>query len=193
VFWILNFIITIDSWRFSCGKIIVKLGCKIAPHSTQKYKYKNQRKVTIRSFLINIITINRIPVMAPILAPLLGLLFYGGISPSKIGLIAPYWEPVQALSKARVFLLGWKNFRLVCIALTDGGISPHVIDYGRGTFFNAHQRCRIIPGTCIMAKSVARLKIISIIFSNSTGLPWVSKQMFYQSKLIQPWAERESN
>jgi hypothetical protein len=35
-----------------------------------------------------------------------GSFFYGGISPSKIGLIAPYWEPVQALSKARVFLSG---------------------------------------------------------------------------------------
>jgi hypothetical protein len=35
-----------------------------------------------------------------------GSFFYGGISPSKIGLIVPYWEPVQALSKARVFLLG---------------------------------------------------------------------------------------
>jgi hypothetical protein len=48
----------------------------------------------------------RIPVMAPILAPLLGVLFYGVVSPSKIGLIAPYWEAVQALSKARVFLPG---------------------------------------------------------------------------------------
>jgi hypothetical protein len=32
--------------------------------------------------------------------------------------------------------------------------------YGRPTFFNAHLRCRIEPGTCIMARSVARLKNI---------------------------------
>jgi hypothetical protein len=35
-----------------------------------------------------------------------GVLFYGGVSPSKIGIIAPYYNTVQALSKARVFLLG---------------------------------------------------------------------------------------
>jgi hypothetical protein len=33
-----------------------------------------------------------------------GVLFYGGVSPSKISLIAPYLDTVQALSKARVFL-----------------------------------------------------------------------------------------
>jgi hypothetical protein len=32
--------------------------------------------------------------------------------------------------------------------------------YGRGAFFNAHQRCRIEPGMCIIARSVARLKNI---------------------------------
>jgi hypothetical protein len=34
-------------------------------------------------------TFNRIPVMAPILAPIFGVLFYRGVSPSKIGLSAP--------------------------------------------------------------------------------------------------------
>jgi hypothetical protein len=34
----------------------------------------------------------------------LGSFFYGGISPSKIGLIAPYLEQTQLHSKARVFL-----------------------------------------------------------------------------------------
>jgi hypothetical protein len=34
----------------------------------------------------------------------LGSFFYGGISPSKIGLIAPYLERTQLCSKARVFL-----------------------------------------------------------------------------------------
>jgi hypothetical protein len=32
-------------------------------------------------------------------------------------------------------------------------------NYGKATFFNAHLRCRIEPGTCIMARSVPRLKI----------------------------------
>jgi hypothetical protein len=34
----------------------------------------------------------------------LGYFYYGGISPSKIGLIAPYLERMQLRSTARVFL-----------------------------------------------------------------------------------------
>jgi hypothetical protein len=39
---------------------------------------------------------------------------------------------------------------------------PH---YGRAIFFNAHQRCRFEPGTCIMARSVARLKLFIFIYT----------------------------
>jgi hypothetical protein len=39
---------------------------------------------------VSVIALNRIPVMAPILAPILGVKFFGGISPSKIGHIAPF-------------------------------------------------------------------------------------------------------
>jgi hypothetical protein len=48
---------------------------------------------------------NRIPVMAPILAPILGVYFFRGISPSKIGHIAPFLATIQRLSKTRAFLL----------------------------------------------------------------------------------------
>jgi hypothetical protein len=47
---------------------------------------------------------NSFQAMLPYMGAKKGVLFYGGVSPSKIGLIAPY--TVQALSKARVFLLG---------------------------------------------------------------------------------------
>jgi hypothetical protein len=50
--------------------------------------------------------INRIPVMAPILAPLLGVHFFpGGIFPSKMGPFAPFLATIQRLSKTRAFLL----------------------------------------------------------------------------------------
>jgi hypothetical protein len=42
--------------------------------------------------------------MVPLTAPLLGVLFYGGISPSKIGPITPSLEQAQLHSRARVFL-----------------------------------------------------------------------------------------
>jgi uncharacterized protein YsxB (DUF464 family) len=50
--------------------------------------------------------INRIPVIAPILAPILGIHFWGSISPSKMGLFAPFSATIQALSRARAFLSG---------------------------------------------------------------------------------------
>jgi riboflavin transporter FmnP len=43
--------------------------------------------------------------MAPILAPILGVYFFGGISPSKIGHIAPFLATIQRLSKTRAFFL----------------------------------------------------------------------------------------
>jgi hypothetical protein len=38
---------------------------------------------------IDIVHVNRIPVMVPLSAPIFGVIFLGGISPSKIGPIAP--------------------------------------------------------------------------------------------------------
>jgi hypothetical protein len=43
--------------------------------------------------------------MAVILRPTFGGIFFRGISPSKIGHIAPFLAMIQRLSKARVFLL----------------------------------------------------------------------------------------
>jgi hypothetical protein len=57
----------------------------------KKSRYKNYSEFFELPGLTGLrLSLNRIPVMAPILAPLLGFLFNGGISPSKIGLIAPY-------------------------------------------------------------------------------------------------------
>jgi hypothetical protein len=50
------------------------------------------------------IYLNRIPVMAPISAPIFGVHFLGGVSPSKMGRFAPFLATIQALSKTRVFL-----------------------------------------------------------------------------------------
>jgi hypothetical protein len=48
--------------------------------------------------------INRIPVMAPISAPVLGGHFLGGVYPSKMGRFAPFLATIQAISKTCVFL-----------------------------------------------------------------------------------------
>jgi hypothetical protein len=51
----------------------------------------------------------------------------------------------------------------MCTTVTDCAKRRTIPNYGRATRFNAHKRCRIEPGTCIMAISVPRLKIF--IFS----------------------------
>jgi hypothetical protein len=53
--------------------------------------------------------VNSFHAMAVILRPTFGVLFFGGISPSKIGHIAPLSATIQALSKTRVFLLSKKR------------------------------------------------------------------------------------
>jgi hypothetical protein len=71
--------------------------------------------------------INRISVMMPLTAPLLGVYFFGGISPSKIGHIAPFLDRIQALSKARFFLLVKKKRRLLCMGRTSTAYKPFAL------------------------------------------------------------------
>jgi hypothetical protein len=62
---------------------------------------------------------------APIAAYKKGVIFLGGISPSKIGHNAPYLDTIQALSKARVFVLLSENERkLLCMGHTSTANKP---------------------------------------------------------------------
>jgi hypothetical protein len=85
--------------------------------------------------------------MAPILAPLLGVLFLRGHISLKNWTYCP------------VLRVRATPFKSDLYRITDSGMSLYLPPYGRGCFFNAHQKCRIEPGLCIMARSVPRLKI----------------------------------
>jgi hypothetical protein len=50
--------------------------------------------------------------------------FLWGLSPSKIGRIAPYLDTIQALSKARVFLLSGNEQKLLCMGHTSTANKP---------------------------------------------------------------------
>jgi hypothetical protein len=52
-----------------------------------------------------------------------------------------------------------------CMGRTYSVKRRTIPNYGRATLFNAHQRCRIEPGACIMARSVPRLKIFTFIYT----------------------------
>jgi hypothetical protein len=56
--------------------------------------------------------------------PSFGGIFFGGISPSKIGHVAPFLATIQALSKTRVFLLSKKKRRLLCMGRTFTANKP---------------------------------------------------------------------
>jgi hypothetical protein len=59
--------------------------------------------------------------MAPISAPILGYVFFGGIFPSKMGRFAPFLATIQALSKAHVFLYTQNERKLLCMGRTFTG------------------------------------------------------------------------
>jgi hypothetical protein len=59
-----------------------------------------------------------------------GSFFYRGVSPSKIGLRAPYLDTMRLRSRARVFLSRYFMSWVLCIAITDSGIRSYLLKYG---------------------------------------------------------------
>jgi hypothetical protein len=59
---------------------------------------------------------------------------------------------------------------MLCMGRTYVVKRRTIPNWGRGTFLNARQRCRIEPGTCIMARSVPRLKNIYFQILKHNGL-----------------------
>jgi hypothetical protein len=61
-------------------------------------------------YLVQIVKIfNRIPVMAPISAPILGGHLFWGVSPSKMGRFSPFLATIQAILKTCVFLFNKRS------------------------------------------------------------------------------------
>jgi hypothetical protein len=73
--------------------------------------------------------INSFHAMAVNKRPSFGGIFFGGISPSKIGHIAPFVATIQALSKTRVFLVGKQKQRLLCMGRTFTANKPLPLIY----------------------------------------------------------------
>jgi hypothetical protein len=56
--------------------------------------------------------------MAPILAPIFRVFFWGSIFPSKMGPFAPFSATIQALSRTRAFLPSENERKLLCMGRT---------------------------------------------------------------------------
>jgi hypothetical protein len=108
--------------------------------------------------------------MAPILAPLFGVHFLRGCFSLKNWTYCPVLRVRATPFKSTCLLIRLKEAKIDLYRITDSGMSPYLPPYGRACFFNAHQRCRIEPGSCIMVRSVPRLKHISIQILKHNGL-----------------------
>jgi hypothetical protein len=62
--------------------------------------------------------------MAPLTGPKKGSFFKGGISPSKMGRIAPFLATIQALSSTRVFSLSENERKLLYMDRTSTANKP---------------------------------------------------------------------
>jgi hypothetical protein len=79
---------------------------KMYPQYWRRYRRHNRNPV------------NRIPVMAPILAPLLGVHFWGEYISLKNGTFCPFSATIQALSRTRAYLLRGNERKLLCMGRT---------------------------------------------------------------------------
>jgi hypothetical protein len=75
-----------------------------------------------------VLSLNRIPVMAPILAPILGVHFWGSIFSSKMGPFAPFPATIQALSRTRAFLQSENERKLLCMGHTFTVARPYLVN-----------------------------------------------------------------
>jgi hypothetical protein len=128
--------------------------------------------------------------MAPILAPLLGFLFLRGHIILKNWSYCPLLRASTSPFKSTCLLIRLKEEKIDLYRITDSGISPYLPPYGRACFFNARQRCRIEPGSCIMARSVPRLKIFLFNYTHNQRIP-LSTEAHVVLDQINPALNRE--
>jgi hypothetical protein len=72
-----------------------------------------------------------------------GVFFYEGGSPSKLFFITPYWETVQALSKAGAFLLSWNKRKLLCMGRTYAAKRRTLLKKLKSNLFQRSREVRI--------------------------------------------------
>jgi hypothetical protein len=98
---------------------------------------------------------------------ILGSFFYGGVSPSKIGPIAPYWETVQALSKARAFLLSWNKRKLLFMGRTYAAKRQTLIKNWRATVWAFGRGVDLNPARVIAREAWHDWKYLSSFIQKS--------------------------
>jgi hypothetical protein len=131
--------------------------------------------------------------MAPILAPLLGVLFTGAYLPQKSDLEPPIerqYKPFQKhVSSYQVKrCLGC----FIWAAPTALRGRPYLI-MEELSFSMLTRGADSNPARVLSREAWHGWKYLFSFILRLTGVRWVSKHMFYQSKLYQPWTERESN
>jgi hypothetical protein len=108
--------------------------------------------------------------------------FYGGVSPSKIGLSAPSWERAQLRSKARSFWSGWNKPRSLCMGRTYTAKRRTLLKNCPQQFERCKYCCGFEPGTCKSARRGAHANDIHLKLSSFSEY---RIRHAYQSKSVQ--------
>jgi hypothetical protein len=138
-------------------EIIKELNGKLSHH------HDNRNSFNRTSTGIDLI--NRIPIIAPILGTDFRVLFLRGHISLKNRSYCPLLRASTSPFKSTCLLIRLKEVPDRCMGRTYSVKRRTIPNYGRATLFNAQQRCRIEPGTCIMARNEPRLKIFIFIYT----------------------------
>jgi hypothetical protein len=109
--------------------------------------------------------VDRILVMAPILAPILGVHFFGGIFPSKMGRFAPFLATIQALSKICAFLFNKRSEGCFVSDAPQLVLAPTIFIIALFSWVSVGNRLRLVLK---LAKEVQSLTCAENIFSLNT-------------------------
>jgi hypothetical protein len=103
--------------------IMLQEGCLVC--STRIYA---PLKSCVKRWIDALSCFNRIPVMAPLLAPILGAYFWGEHISLKNGTFCPFLATVQALSTTRAFLLSENEQKLLCMGRIFTAACPYLVN-----------------------------------------------------------------
>jgi hypothetical protein len=118
-----------------------------------------------------------------------GYIFFGGISPSKIGHIAPFLATIQALSKTCVFLHTQKKSRMLCMGHTYTANRGNNLKNEKNSLKICGYRekwCKVLPARVLFVVQILTIFSSGMIECNFThwasgdiGLLWCNTRVRY--------------
>jgi hypothetical protein len=100
--------------------------------------------------------------MAPISAPILGDIFLGGVSPSKMGRFAPILATIQAISKRCVFLFNKGSEGCFVWAAPPLVLAPTIFIIAHFSWVSVGDRLRLVLKLAKEVQNITRAENILV-------------------------------